>query len=325
MLDANTLQPLEGKIAVESILDGFESAAVNSNKESGDFQFILPSKDQYQLRAIAPGYLPANEVLDLMKFTTSETVEKTFYMLPLNQEQIQAAALAKSGELKQSTVVDSLNRIDTSAPSKNEVFFSSSWLIRNEKGEKLEATLEVFAENDSTVKFVTQADVEGTITLQLPYGQNYSYTSKIKGYYNQSGTLNYAEAGDDLSIFMQVNHEEMKTGVTEALPNVMFQQGQDILLDVAYPELDALAKFLADHSGVRIKLDGHTDAIGDAGLNLELSRKRVEMVKSYLVAKGIVAERIETEAFGGTKPVASNASERTRRLNRRVEWTIIEN
>jgi outer membrane protein OmpA-like peptidoglycan-associated protein len=325
ILDANTLQPLEGKIAVESILDGYESAAVNSNQESGEFQFILPSKDQYQVRAIAPGYLPANEVLDLMNFSTSETVEKTFYMLPLNQDRIQNTDIATSGIINQNEGAEKAPPVSAVITEKREVFLISNWLVRDKSGNSLQSELEIVAENDSTIRYIRQVGEEGQISLELPYGQNYNYYSRVKGYYNQSGTLEYRSAGEDLTIFTQINHEEIVKGVTEALPNVMFQQGEAILLEVSFAELDRLTSFLAEHPTVKIKLDGHTDAIGDPALNLELSRRRVETVKSYLVEKGIDAERIETEAFGGTKPIASNASERTRRLNRRVEWTIIEN
>jgi outer membrane protein OmpA-like peptidoglycan-associated protein len=161
--------------------------------------------------------------------------------------------------------------------------------------------------------------------LELPYGQNYLFTSSTQGYFNATGVIDCQSIASDTPHTLSLMHKEMPTGVTETLPNIMFEQGLDQLLDIAYPELDSLAGFLKSHPSVRIKLDGHTDAIGNAQLNMELSLKRVEMVKSYLVRAGVETGRIEVEAFGGLKPIASNASERTRRLNRRVEWTIIEN
>jgi outer membrane protein OmpA-like peptidoglycan-associated protein len=50
----------------------------------------------------------------------------------------------------------------------------------------------------------------------------------------------------------------------------------------------------------------------------------VERVKAYLVSKGINAKRIDGKGYGGAKPLASNQSEETRRLNRRVEFTIVK-
>jgi outer membrane protein OmpA-like peptidoglycan-associated protein len=206
-----------------------------------------------------------------------------------------------------------------------EKFLVIEWLVKNEMGSPLDAQVAIVAEGDSTVFYQINAGGNGRASVELPYGQNFIFTSRVKGYFNESGTINYKAFSGDNSQTISLLHKEMPTGITETLPNIMFEQGLDKLLDVAYPELDSLAGFLISHPSVRIKLDGHTDAIGDPQLNIELSLMRVEMVKSYLVGAGVEAQRIELEAFGGSKPIASNASERTRRLNRRVEWTIIEN
>ena len=72
------------------------------------------------------------------------------------------------------------------------------------------------------------------------------------------------------------------------------------------------------------KLGGHTDNMGRADLNLELSKNRVESVKNYLISKGIDQNRLVTKGHGGTKPIASNGTERTRKLNRRVNFTILK-
>ena len=71
-----------------------------------------------------------------------------------------------------------------------------------------------------------------------------------------------------------------------------------------------------------IILEGHTDGVGDAKLNLQLSVDRVNEVKRYLTTKGIGKNRIATMGYGGTRPVASNGEEETRKLNRRVEFKI---
>ncbi len=58
---------------------------------------------------------------------------------------------------------------------------------------------------------------------------------------------------------------------------------------------------------------------------MKLSRERVEVVKQYLVDRGVEEKRIEGKGYGGSKPIASNKSEETRSLNRRVEFTILKN
>ena len=59
-------------------------------------------------------------------------------------------------------------------------------------------------------------------------------------------------------------------------------------------------------------------------LNLRLSGERIRIVKEYLINKGVKSYRIRTRAFGDSKPIASNKKEKTRKLNRRVEVTILE-
>jgi outer membrane protein OmpA-like peptidoglycan-associated protein len=82
---------------------------------------------------------------------------------------------------------------------------------------------------------------------------------------------------------------------------------------------------MRSNPSVHIRLEGHTDNSGVPKHNLRLSKARVESVKEYLVDKGISAKRITGKGYGGTQPIADNTNEETRRLNRRVEFTITKN
>lgn len=103
---------------------------------------------------------------------------------------------------------------------------------------------------------------------------------------------------------------------------IQFVQSQAEFLPSSQTALDELVAFMRDKPTVEIELGGHTDNQGDFDQNVALSKKRVELVKSYLVKNGIDANRITTRGFGPTRPVASNRTEETRKLNRRVEMTI---
>ena len=72
-----------------------------------------------------------------------------------------------------------------------------------------------------------------------------------------------------------------------------------------------------------LKLAGHTDNQGDAAKNLLLSEKRTKSVKKYLVSKGVIADRVQTEWFGQTVPIADNSIEVGRQKNRRVEMKVV--
>lgn len=106
------------------------------------------------------------------------------------------------------------------------------------------------------------------------------------------------------------------------LNNIRFVQGKPELLPESEDDLNRLWLFMRDNPSAEIELQGHTDNLGDFDLNLELSRQRVETVKTALIAKGINGQRISGRGFGSTRPVANNNREETRQLNRRVELVI---
>jgi outer membrane protein OmpA-like peptidoglycan-associated protein len=80
--------------------------------------------------------------------------------------------------------------------------------------------------------------------------------------------------------------------------------------------------FLKVNPTVKIELAGHTDNRGIPAQNVKLSQARVDKVRDYLIERGINKNRIAGKGYGGAVPIASNDSEETRQLNRRVEFTI---
>ena len=109
-----------------------------------------------------------------------------------------------------------------------------------------------------------------------------------------------------------------------SLQAIQFVQSKAEFLPGAQPALDQLVTFMRDKPTITIELAGHTDNQGDFDQNVLLSKKRVELVKEYLVKNGIAATRITTRGYGPTRPIASNSSESTRQLNRRVEMLVLK-
>ena len=84
--------------------------------------------------------------------------------------------------------------------------------------------------------------------------------------------------------------------------------------------LNQIAKVLQENPKLELIIEGHTDNIGGAQFNLELSRKRAEAVKRWLVDKAGISEvRLTTVGYGLTRPIADNSTEEGRAKNRRVE------
>lgn len=92
----------------------------------------------------------------------------------------------------------------------------------------------------------------------------------------------------------------------------------------AFTELDAFASYLENVADSKVEVTGHTDTVGNAGYNQQLSERRANAVKDYLISKGISADRISVEGAGETKPIANNNTAEGRAQNRRVEVEIVQ-
>ncbi|MEL7371264.1 MAG: OmpA family protein [Myxococcota bacterium] len=86
--------------------------------------------------------------------------------------------------------------------------------------------------------------------------------------------------------------------------------------------LDNLVDFLVRNAALKVRIEGHTDNVGSDAANLKLSRERAEAVKKYLTDNGIDSERLATEGFGPSRPLAPNLTRRGREQNRRVEFHL---
>jgi len=96
------------------------------------------------------------------------------------------------------------------------------------------------------------------------------------------------------------------------------------LLPESYPVLDDISKIFAEHSQIKVEIQGYADSSGTDSYNDSLSLRRAEAVKSYLVSKGISGERLTTAGFGRRNPIVSEETKQGRKINRRVEFRIIK-
>jgi outer membrane protein OmpA-like peptidoglycan-associated protein len=104
--------------------------------------------------------------------------------------------------------------------------------------------------------------------------------------------------------------------------NVHFVKSKSELLPESFPELDRLAGFLQRNPALKLSIEGHTDDVGNAAKNLELSEQRAHRVASYLSDKGVAPARIRAKGYGGTRPLVKGAGNTGSSVNRRVEFLI---
>ena len=110
------------------------------------------------------------------------------------------------------------------------------------------------------------------------------------------------------------------TGVIEG---INFKTGSANILPGSYTVLDRAVQVLKEFPEIRLEIQGHTDNRGRATYNKDLSQRRADAVRTYMVSRGIAAERLTSVGFGMEQPIADNSSESGRARNRRTEFKLI--
>ena len=125
---------------------------------------------------------------------------------------------------------------------------------------------------------------------------------------------------EQLSVILETR--ETARGLIVNVSDVLFDTGSATLKPGAREKLARVAGILASHPDLKIEIEGHTDSVGGNDYNQQLSERRAESVRTYLVQQKIAATAVDAEGFGESHPVASNATPAGRQQNRRVELVV---
>jgi outer membrane protein OmpA-like peptidoglycan-associated protein len=162
----------------------------------------------------------------------------------------------------------------------------------------------------------------GDYSFMWPAKKAFTVQIKKAGYFSKVEHFDFTSEKNFLLVNRNFFLQTVEKNKAYALANISFDQGKADLKPGFEAELEKVMAILSDNSQYTLLLEGHTDNQGDWNDNLKLSLERVENVKAYLVSKGVDANRIETKGWGGSRPLANNFVEETRKNNRRVEFTI---
>ncbi|HEY5922451.1 MAG TPA: OmpA family protein [Kofleriaceae bacterium] len=118
---------------------------------------------------------------------------------------------------------------------------------------------------------------------------------------------------------------KIEDGKIFIIGKVQFETGSAKISKRSDALLDQIGQALDAHPQVtKIRVEGHTDNVGDPRLNQRLSEERAASVKEALVSRGVDDDRLDTKGFGEKQPIAPNKSAGGRQKNRRVEFVIVE-
>ncbi len=117
---------------------------------------------------------------------------------------------------------------------------------------------------------------------------------------------------------------EITSEVSSKSYQIQFETGSASIKPESYKLLDEILQSSVVAEGLKVGVYGHTDNVGGVQSNQALSDERANSVKSYLLSKGLSAQRIEAKGFGPSNPIANNATAAGRAQNRRVQIVLGE-
>jgi outer membrane protein OmpA-like peptidoglycan-associated protein len=173
---------------------------------------------------------------------------------------------------------------------------------------------------DSTQSFAST----GIYRMNLKQGQVYTYVAHAKGYLAANDFIDLSKSVVNNKLTKDILLNPIQVGDKITLKNIYFEVSKSDLLPASFAELNKLVSMMDENQNLEIRLEGHTDIVGDPEANQELSEERVINCKEYLIKKGISANRIQAVGYGSTKPIIKKGTDEERKVNRRVEFVILK-
>ena len=141
---------------------------------------------------------------------------------------------------------------------------------------------------------------------------------------DNDGIVNADDNCPDTAEGVNVDSQGCELKQSYVLEGVNFVTGSDVLTDESKEVLNKVVSVLTNNSTLKVEVAGYTDDRGKADFNQQLSQKRAESVKAYLVSEGADANNMTAKGYGEDSPIADNGSVEGRAKNRRVEMHILD-
>ncbi|MBN2746058.1 MAG: OmpA family protein [Bacteroidales bacterium] len=170
-----------------------------------------------------------------------------------------------------------------------------------------------FENNKSTGKYL----------VSLPGGKNYAITVNSDQCLFYSDNVDLSANTGYNEVVKDIQLKKIAVGSSVVLKNIFFDSGKSTLKPESEKELENLLKLLNEIPTLKIEISGHTDNVGSATFNKNLSEKRAKAVVDYLVGKGVNADRLTFVGYGFDQPKASNDTPEGRQENRRTEFKVL--
>lgn len=138
------------------------------------------------------------------------------------------------------------------------------------------------------------------------------------------GVLDINDSCPGTATGVQVDGKGCEIERVIVLKGVTFGLNSNELAGESETVLDEVVETLQRYPDQKVEIAGYTDSQGNAAYNRDLSQRRADAVRDYLMAKGVAAEQLTAVGFGEEDPIADNATAEGRALNRRVEMHLLD-
>jgi len=167
----------------------------------------------------------------------------------------------------------------------------------------------IFVDKNATLS----TDEEGSFRIHSEPG-NYRIRAEAKGYIPEEKDVMVKESGGEVTFYLSKRELPVM--------RIYFERGRIEPKPESYPVLYRVAELLRENPEVRVEIKGHTDSVGKERINFEVSYRRAEWVRDWLMLHGIGPERMVVQGYGETMPIGDNRTISGRSVNRRVEIVI---
>lgn len=188
----------------------------------------------------------------------------------------------------------------------------------------LSATVEIT--DISSGKLISAAvsePVTGSFSIELEPGE-YTINVNKEGYIYYSDQIRIEENTRNPFQNKVIVLDKIAVDKTVVLKNIFFDFNKATLRPESMIEIEKIYRLMKDNPTVELEISGHTDNVGTAAVNKDLSLRRAQAVVKELVKMGISQDRLISRGYGFDQPAASNSTEEGRALNRRTEFKILK-
>jgi outer membrane protein OmpA-like peptidoglycan-associated protein len=204
----------------------------------------------------------------------------------------------------------------------NKVYFQKGDVNGKADNDTVNTTLEI---RDAITKKLTKIDVDslsGEFAFVVDFSHDLILSVKKDGYAFESQYISSKDTTNEKPVKQDIRLQKLEVGGQYTINDILFSTNSYEINDTIKSVLAEFADYMKINPRLHVALHGHTDNIGNPSANAILSENRARAVYNFLVDLGIDKARLSYKGFGESKPIADNATEGGRAMNRRTVFLV---